>query len=154
MTYWPVSGRLWRVLNRRLTRNLGVPVDAFSQDSLIRIGRLIEMGVATGVAALTITRSRPLRPVRDWVRSKSDWWGELISCPYCMAHWVAAVFSIWSFATWGRPRPITGVLIWLVTVGLGSVSAKSIYLAIIVILPTKSEGGERGKPEIIPKAAA
>src|SRR5580765_5058624 len=104
MTFWPVSEQRWRAPSRPLTHNREAPVDAFSQDALIRIGRLIEMGAATGVASLTITRSRPLRPVRDWVRSKSDWWGALISCPYCMAHWVAAVFSIWSFATWGRPR--------------------------------------------------
>ncbi len=34
-----------------------------------RIGSLLEMGVATGVASLTLTRARPLRPIRQWGRA-------------------------------------------------------------------------------------
>jgi len=114
-------------------------VDAFSLEIVYQVGRVLEMGVATGVVTLTLTRAKMFLPARRWIIDRSSWWGELVSCPYCMAHWVAAFFTICSFATWGRPRAIQGVLVWLVTVGLGSVVAKSIFLAIITILPTQSE---------------
>jgi hypothetical protein len=107
-----------------------------------RAVQVLEMGVATGVAALTITRAKPLRPIRDWIYLRSLWWGELASCPYCMAHWVGAIFVVWQMAldhAWGARQAFQGVLTWLMVVAIASVVAKSIYLAIITILPPQSE---------------
>jgi hypothetical protein len=129
-------------------------VDASSLELLYRVGRIIELGVAAGTATLTVTRSRPLRPVRDWVRSKNDWWGELISCPYCMAHWIAAGLvgcQLVQESRWSAYQAFRGILLWLTVTGLASVTAKSIYLSIIQILPTQSEA--YGKPKAVKEAA-
>ena len=125
----------------------------------VYLGRLLGMGVATGVASLTITRARPLRPVRDWIWLRSSWWGELVSCPYCMAHWVGAGFVLWQMAlerAWGARQSFQGVLTWLVVVAIASVLAKSIYLSIITVLLPQSEMREEsdhGKPEPVEEAA-
>lgn len=46
---------------------------------------------------MTLTRARITRPVRAWLLHTNDWLYELFTCPYCMAHWVAAAFA---FAKW------------------------------------------------------
>lgn len=95
---------------------------------------VIEMGISVGVASLTITRSRPLRPVREWIWLRSGWWGELVSCPYCMAHWLAAAVLALYWPGWRQ-----AILEWLIVVAIGSITASWVYRAIIVILPTSSE---------------
>jgi len=121
-------------------------VDAFSL--VLQLGRVAELGVATGVAALTLTRSRMFLPLRQWMAGKSSWWGELVSCPYCMAHWIAAIL-----VTWERPGWHSGLLLWLTTTGIASVVAKSIYLSILVTLPAKSEREEKSIPAKLQNAA-
>lgn len=110
-------------------------------NNINHIGRLIEMGVATGVAALTITRARPIRPLRDWIFLHSLWWGELISCPYCMSHWIAAVFILWAW-----PGLHAAMLEWLVVVGIAAPSAAAVYSAVVTILPAQSEETSYAQP--------
>lgn len=49
---------------------------------------------AWGLAALvlTISRSAIFRPLRGWLHEHDvhGWLSNLISCPYCLSHWVAA----------------------------------------------------------------
>ena len=108
--------------------------------AVFNLGQLLEMGVATGVASLTITRSRPLRPVRDWIYNRSLWWGELVSCPYCMSHWVAAALVLWSW-----PGLHQVVLEWLVVVAIAAPVAAGVYSAIVTILPAESEADLHAK---------
>ena len=37
----------------------------------------------------TITRERIGAPLRDRLGGKATWLGYLVSCPYCLSHWVA-----------------------------------------------------------------
>ena len=52
---------------------------------------IIQMGLVVGVISITITKGS----IFGWLRDRcSGWIGELLSCPYCMAHWVSLVMVI------------------------------------------------------------
>jgi len=46
--------------------------------------------VVMGIAH-TITRERLTAPLRERLGGKRTWFGYLVSCPYCVSHWVAFV---------------------------------------------------------------
>ncbi len=48
----------------------------------------IALSTIVWLIATTITRARVLRPFRRWVKSRSDYLGEGVSCQYCLSHWV------------------------------------------------------------------
>jgi hypothetical protein len=104
--------------------------------------QLLEIGVATGVAALTISRARPLRPLRWLIQKYSNWWGELISCPYCMSHWIGALLIAWGRGSpryWHWAGLYQASLEWLVVVAIAAPAAALVYQSIITILPPRSE---------------
>jgi hypothetical protein len=52
---------------------------------------IIQMGLVVGVISITITKGS----IFGWMRDRSSgWMGELLSCPYCMAHWVGLVVVV------------------------------------------------------------
>jgi hypothetical protein len=58
--------------------------------------KLIEVAAAVGATSLTLSRSKLFLPARFWVMRKSRWWGDLVTCWYCLAHWLslAAAFAL------------------------------------------------------------
>ncbi|NTX39336.1 hypothetical protein HUA78_33365 [Myxococcus sp. CA033] len=46
--------------------------------------------VVMGVSQ-TIARERIFAPLRERLGGKDTWWGYLVSCPYCLSHYVAFV---------------------------------------------------------------
>jgi hypothetical protein len=56
---------------------------------------LVMLGVGAAVISLTVTKSKLFKPIREWGMSrKNPLFGELLSCPYCFAHWSALFLSI------------------------------------------------------------
>lgn len=47
--------------------------------------------LASACLSLTITKGRPLAFLRVWVHGWNQFLGELISCPYCMSHWICGI---------------------------------------------------------------
>ena len=41
--------------------------------------------------AQTIAKERVFEPLRDRLGNKETWLGYLVSCPYCLSHWLAFV---------------------------------------------------------------
>ncbi|HVU51505.1 MAG TPA: DUF1360 domain-containing protein [Polyangia bacterium] len=39
----------------------------------------------------TIAHERVFAPLRARLGGKATWWGYLVSCPYCLSHWLAFV---------------------------------------------------------------
>ena len=51
--------------------------------------RLALLAPAVAVVSMTVTMSKLFSPLRKVAKSGSEWLGELLSCPYCISHWVA-----------------------------------------------------------------
>lgn len=47
------------------------------------------LAAAIGTASFTIARAKVFESFRDWVEGKSEWFGNLFHCPYCVSHWLA-----------------------------------------------------------------
>ncbi len=50
---------------------------------------VIYLSIVTASISFTITETRVFKPVRELVKSKNSFLGELFSCGYCFGHWVA-----------------------------------------------------------------
>ncbi|MEO5767176.1 MAG: DUF1360 domain-containing protein [Polyangia bacterium] len=60
----------------------------------------------------TIARERIAEPLRRWLGGKETWLGYLVSCPYCLSHWLAMALV-----------PVTGTYAVQVVVQWGVLSA-------------------------------
>jgi len=57
------------------------------------------LSVVTASIAFTVTEMKLFLPLREWVMRRSPFWGEAVSCGYCLGHWLAfALVAIY------RPR--------------------------------------------------
>lgn len=55
---------------------------------------VVVLSLATTAISVTISKSEAFSPVRESVYKLSSWLGELVSCSYCLSHWVAFVFVL------------------------------------------------------------
>lgn len=51
----------------------------------------IYLSFITASISFTVTETKIFKPVREWVKGKNAFLGELISCGYCFGHWVAFI---------------------------------------------------------------
>lgn len=75
---------------------------------------LVVMGLAH-----TLTRERIGEPLRRRLGGKETWLGYLVSCPYCVSHWIAfllvpltGTYFVDVVPQWGA---VTGVLRWFLS---------------------------------------
>ncbi len=54
----------------------------------------IVLSVIVWTVSTTIARARVFRPLRAWVKGRSDFFGEGVSCQYCISHWVAFALTL------------------------------------------------------------
>ena len=81
----------------------------------------------------TIARERIFAPLRDRLGGRDTWLGYLVSCPYCVSHWVAFVvvpltgaYAIDVRPDWG---PVSQILRWLLSSVLVAVIAAFLRVA-------------------------
>lgn len=65
----------------------------------------IVLGFAIGAVSFTIARTKITQPLREKIKGRNTWLGNLVGCPYCLSHWFA-------FAAAGLYRPRI-VHLWL-----------------------------------------
>lgn len=94
------------------------------------------LGIGIGAAAFTIARTKISAPFRAWVTKRSTWFGSLVSCPYCLSHWLAfAAIAIY------RPRPVAKFLVidwgvaWFLTVAVAALMAGVVSRSIAAMVP-------------------
>lgn len=58
---------------------------------------ILLLGIASGVISLTVTKAVIFKSTRDWLESKSEFFGDLVTCPYCFGHWSAAFLFTWYY---------------------------------------------------------
>lgn len=67
--------------------------------NLGEVSEVLVLSLPTATISLTITRSSIFEPFRGKMMQLNKWLGKLVSCPYCLSHWI-------SFAMIGFYRPI------------------------------------------------
>jgi uncharacterized membrane protein len=75
----------------------------------------------------TIARERICEPLRRRLGGKETWLGYLVSCPYCVSHWLAMILvpitGVYPIHVTPRLGMLTGVLRWLLAAILVAVLA-------------------------------
>jgi len=56
----------------------------------MRFGEIILLALAVSSISVTITKSNAMEWLRQLVSKLGRWPEELIHCPYCLSHWIAA----------------------------------------------------------------
>lgn len=76
--------------------------------------------------ALVVTRAKIGRPLRRFGSQAPVWqaWRELVSCPFCFAHWVAFPVALWMCRDLGDAIFLTlalvpGAMAWVGVIGWG-----------------------------------
>jgi uncharacterized membrane protein len=92
--------------------------------------------------AHTITRERISEPLRTRLGGKDTWLGYLVSCPYCVSHWIAFIlvpltgtYAIDVVPTWG---PFSQLLRWFLSSVLIAVVAA--FLRVIFYYVDETQG--------------
>jgi hypothetical protein len=98
------------------------------------------LALATTSISVTIARAEIFAPLREYISEKSVWAGKLVSCSYCVSHWVSMVFV----ATY---RPII-IEMWIFSDLIVSVFAIVTISAILSKLIIGPKESERQKPKI------
>ncbi len=65
-----------------------------NRDLLHLLTEWLVLSVVVWAVSTTIARARVLRPLRLWVKRRSDYLGEGLSCQYCVSHWVAFLVTL------------------------------------------------------------
>lgn len=58
------------------------------------LGEFLLQGATTAVITLTISKGEIFEPLRESFRFPSPWIHKLLTCPYCLAHWVALFLTL------------------------------------------------------------
>lgn len=79
------------------------------------------VAIAIAAASITLTRARIFKPLRDRAMNSNYLLFKLVSCPYCMSHWLAAVFVPWTLFTITDIVWLDGLMTWFFLIGLAAV---------------------------------
>ncbi len=52
---------------------------------------VIYLSFVTASISFTVTETKLFKPLREWLKKKSSFLGDLFCCGYCLGHWVAFV---------------------------------------------------------------
>ena len=65
---------------------------------------------------MILTMSSLFEPVRDFIESKSEFLGELVSCPMCLGFWVGLTISVLDFQNYNPiyAGAITSLFSWII----------------------------------------
>lgn len=62
------------------------------------------LSIVTASISFTVTETKLFMPVREWVKKRNAFLGELLSCGYCFSHWIAfalvAIYRTRLFESW------------------------------------------------------
>ncbi len=53
------------------------------------MGKIICLSFVTASVSFAVTETKLFLPLREWVKGKNSFLGELLSCGYCFCHWMA-----------------------------------------------------------------
>lgn len=50
---------------------------------------IVALALAVSAVSVTVAKTKITMPLRKWVKGKSAWLHSLVSCPYCLSHWLS-----------------------------------------------------------------
>jgi hypothetical protein len=116
-------------------------------------GQLCALAIVVMGLSHTIARERLFEPLRARLGGPSTWFGYLISCPYCVSHWVAFVlvpvtgtYPLDVVASWGVGRP---VIRWFLSSIL--VATVAAFLRVAFYFVDESQGFVRRQRKVAQK---
>lgn len=90
---------------------------------------LLFLGIATGAISMVVSRSTLFNALHAWIEKRSVFLEDLLSCPWCLSHWMSLIFTIiyhpLVVTSWFRPLDYL-VTLMVMTV-ISAVTARIIY---------------------------
>lgn len=66
--------------------------------------QIIHLSFITASISFTVTETTLFLPIREWVKKKHSFSGRMLSCGYCLGHWIAfalvAIYRPRLFESW------------------------------------------------------
>jgi len=98
------------------------------------LGEVAILGVATGAISMVVTKAAIFDKAHEWLEKRSPFLEEMLSCPWCTSHWVAAFFvAVYRPLLFASPVCLLTPVDWLVSlmvmVVVAAVTARIIYSA-------------------------
>lgn len=59
--------------------------------------QLIIISLAISSISFTISKTEIFKPIRLFICKYSNFFGKLVSCPYCLSHWVAFTIMLYIY---------------------------------------------------------
>lgn len=105
---------------------------------------IIAASIASAAISFTVTMSAIFANFRDWVESKSKFFGDLTQCPYCFGHYVCLFWNILIFQSRGFNFLniydwFLFILVWFTMVGIMSLCHRSILVAYDPVMKIKAQ---------------
>jgi hypothetical protein len=97
--------------------------------------------LATHSISHTLATQRVFKPLRDYLAPRmGDYWGELVRCPFCIAHWIALALLIITQIriNFTNYYIVDLIIIWQATVGVAN------YLTWILCDKIKANNAKEG----------
>ena len=77
--------------------------------------KVLSLVIATAAISFLLVHAEIFKHPRAWILRKSKFFGDLVSCCYCLGHWIAAVLIVIMpvriYDTW---LPLDYLLTWFV----------------------------------------
>jgi hypothetical protein len=58
-----------------------------------QLENILLLSMVNASIVFTISETKIFRPFREWIKQKSEFPGEMLSCGYCLGHWVAFILA-------------------------------------------------------------
>lgn len=104
-------------------------------DLIRQLATLLLAGLATSAISLTIANAKVFKPLRKALRLNYGFLAELLSCAYCVSHWIA--FG-WVLLLWQNMGVESMVLYGFAIVGIAAI-ASGIIVRTLGFGPTDRE---------------
>lgn len=96
-----------------------------------KVYQWVYLSVIVWIVSTSLARARAFRPFRQWVRSKSAYFGEGVSCQFCISHWVGFILTLLvrpTFLTLGKSVGFYGSFLThsFALIGLAALIARTI----------------------------
>ncbi len=103
----------------------------------------------------TVSKEELFRPFRDRCGGKETWLGYLVSCPYCLSHWVAFIVVPLTGTYYVHMAPRVRVLSPIVDWFLSSilVTVVAAFLRVIFFFVDETQGFVRRRKRVAEKEA-